>query len=420
MVQLQPIFQLQDVVSIDTLREILNQFSEVTGINTLITDYTGKPIVLHDKLMPFCERLRQYPEGCDACETTDAYGGLSAARKNGPHIYRCHMGLVEAAVPIVVNGQYLGTIFTGNVNVEDEDLEKFEQIYKSNIQLTEYADLDTLYKEHIQSLPHVSLARLQAYTRLLYTMANYIAEIGFRNIVQKQLNAKELLVLQKSATNAKLERNLAQLELRNIQTQMNPHFIFNTLNSINHQAILEGAEITPQIISAFAAILRRSLRKIDQLSTLGEEFECIKNYIFIKKICFRDRIMVETKIDEACLDAEIPILTIQPLVENAFLHGLEPKEEGGKILITSIKEKNSVKIQIKDDGLGMPDNILKEILELKSQSNRPNKTKSLGIHNSIRILNHFFGEEFSWDVKSHANIGTVFTIKIPYQKSNCN
>jgi two-component system LytT family sensor kinase len=410
-------FQLLDVIPIDIIEEILKHFSEATGVNSMLIDHQGNPLVHFYKFIPFCEKLRKYPEGGHGCMKSDAYAGLEAFHSGKPYIYRCHMGIVDLAVPITINGQYLGAIMSGQLTVEKENLKNLDYITKPCLNVEDFPDLHKLYMSIEQTLPIIPLKKLEAYSRLLYTCTNYIAEVGYKRIIQKQLSDQEVLVLQKTAANAELEKSLVQLELKNMQSQMNPHFIFNTLNSINQQAILEGAEITPQIISAFSGILKRSLRKIDQPSTFEEEFECINNYIFIKKISIRDRIKVETNIDETCFDGQLPILTIQPLIENAFIHGLEPKEDGGKILITAAKQNNKVKVKIEDNGLGIPHYTLEEIYKLKSKEYRQANTTSLGINSAIKRLTHFFGDEFSWDLKSHVNKGTAITLYIPYRKS---
>ncbi|TEB05415.1 Sensor histidine kinase YehU [Pelotomaculum schinkii] len=409
------IFQLSDIISFDTMQEILSHLSNVTGLTTLLSDNKG--IALFDdevNFNPLCRRLRNSPAG-HLCEKSDAYAGLEAARSGKPFIYRCHMGAVEAAVPIIVCGNYLGIILTGQARLDKQDMDKLEQIVKPDTNLKYLQpDLQELYDRHYQSLTLVSLKKFLSYAHLLFVIANYIAEIGYRNIIQKQLSEYEVNLLQEKNNNSELEKGLALLKLKNMQAQMNPHFLFNTLNTINQQAILEGAVETPKIIHALSAILRKTLKTSNQILTIEEELNYIKNYLYIKEFVIRGRVQIELHVDESCLDGQLPIFTIQPLVDNALTHGLEPKEEGGNLSISFVRENDTVTIQIEDTGLGMPHEVLKEILLLKSSEHT--KTVSIGINNVIRILNDYFGASFSWDLKSIHGEGTKFTLRIPYQK----
>lgn len=412
------VYHLSDIISLDTLREILSHLSQVTGLTTLISDNVG--IALLDEEVnfnPLCRQLRNSPQG-SLCEKSDAYAGLEAARNRKPIIYRCHMGAAEAAVPIIVSGHYLGIILLGQVRLDEEDMGKLQQIFKPDTDQKHLPpDLQECYSKHYQSLTPVSLKKFWSYAHLLFTIANYIAEIGYRNIIQDQLNEYEVNLLQEKKNKSELEKDFALLKLKTLQTKINSHFLFNTLNTINQQAILEGAVETPKIIHALSEILRKTLKKSNELATIGEELDYIKSYLYIKQVAIRDRVQIEFKVDDSCLDGQLPNFTLQPLVENAFIHGLEPMEEGGSISITLTKENDIVSINIEDSGLGMSRKVLKGILSLKSSGHMQLDSSSIGIHHVISILNGYFGTSFRWDLKSTLGKGTKFTLFIPYRQS---
>lgn len=136
-------------------------------------------------------------------------------------------------------------------------------------------------------------------------------------------------LVQEIKDQSELDQLLKEMELKHLQNQINPHFLFNTLNAVSKMAYLEDANATSSLIDSVAAILRHSLGEIDTHVTLGDEVAIVGDYFNIQKSRFSERVQFITEIDETCLAIKIPRLTLQPLVENAFIHGIEEREEGG-------------------------------------------------------------------------------------------
>lgn len=411
MIALNRSFYLSEVIETEVLQEIQDRFSEATGQAAIVVDYQGKTLTKHSNYTCFCNEMRKNPASCRICEKSDAHGGIEAVRLQQPYIYRCHMGIVDVSVPIIVNGQYLGGIMTGQVLVEEDNLEMLEQIVKPKISIKNNKELEELYS----LVKRVPLHKVQASAMLLFTIANYIAEKGAINIVKQQLNEQNLKLMEEMKVRADLENLLKETELKLLHSQINPHFIFNTLNTISHQALLEGALKTQEIICALAELLRGTLRNVGKVSTLREELDYIKNYLFIKENHLRDRLKINMDIDEACLNSKIPVFTLQPLVENALIHGLEPKEEGGTLTITAKEEKNAIRLSVSDTGLGMPKEVIDELIASKSQHLRNSKLKGLGLNNVLKRLQHHYGSGFQWDLKSQPDEGTEITLYLKRQ-----
>lgn len=404
---------LSEVIETDILQEIQDRFSEATDQAAIVIDYQGKTLTKHSNYTCFCNEMRKCFTTSRVCEKSDAHGGIEAVRLQQPYIYRCHMGLVEVSVPIIVNGQYLGGIMTGQVLVEEENLENLEQIVKPEINIDNNKEL----KELFSLVKRVPLQKVQASAMLLFTIANYIAEKSVINIIKQQLNEQNLKLMQEREVRADLENLLKETELQLLHSQINPHFIFNTLNTISHLALLEGASKTQEIVCALAELLRGTLRNVGKTSTLREEINYIKSYLFIKERHLRGRLKIHMDIDEACLDNDIPVFILQPLVENAFIHGLEPKEEGGTLTIKAKQENTIMKLSVIDTGLGIPKEVLDEILALKSQNPSRNKLKGLGLNNVLKRLGHHYGSGFQWDLKSQPDEGTEITLFLPKRQS---
>lgn len=410
-------YALEELVPFDAFREIIKSVYTVTGLRTVVTDYKG---TLYDGFevegeYDPCHDIR-FSEMGEMCARSDAFAGLEAARLGKPILYLCHLGAAEAVSPIIVNGQYYGSILTGHSLLPPEEMAQLPQFVTNNMKLTPHQKL--LCDELPSKLVPNTLKRLQAIAQLLFIVTNYIAEIGYRTITQKKIDEYEMSLLQERSINAELERNIANAQVRNMQAQMHPHFLFNALNTINQTAILEGSTETPKLIRALSGIMRRTLDSSEKPETLGDELEQVKNYLYIAQISIGDRLKLAWDIDNSCLDASLPAFTIQPLIENAIMHGISRKVEGGTLSVTIKKLHGMLHIDICDTGCGMDEPTLQKIQALKTNDYSSGATTSIGIRNSMQILNSFFGPSFNWFVDSTAEEGTQFHLRIPYRPYN--
>jgi len=219
-----------------------------------------------------------------------------------------------------------------------------------------------------------------------------------------------------------LDKLLKELELRSLQNQMNPHFLFNTLNTVSKMAYLEEAEETSRLIEAVAALLRYNLSDFDKVSTLRDEVSIVKEYFFIQKTRFGDRIQFITEIQEEYLDIEIPSLILQPLIENAFTHGVEEYEENGIIELHIYRLNDHIHVEVIDNGAGMDERTKRKLLHyVDGLDNEENveleKTKEqsngIAVKNVIKRLQLFYQQKNVVEIESELNKGTIFRLKIP-------
>jgi sensor histidine kinase YesM len=215
---------------------------------------------------------------------------------------------------------------------------------------------------------------------------------------------------------ARLAQLLKEMELRSLQNQINPHFLFNTLNTISKTAYIEGAERTSDLISSVSALLRYNLGRIDKPTILGDEVEIVKEYFFIQKTRFGDRVEFAENIDPDCLLVEIPCLTLQPIVENAFIHGIEEMAEGAKIELAIYQDKESVFIQISDNGAGMEKETIQKLFSPQEETKYDSKNGSghsngIGMSNVISRL-QLFDERTKINIDSVPGEGTKVFIQL--------
>lgn len=400
-------FRLEDIVDIQKLQEIQDRFSEVTGLAAVTVDYTGAPITTYSNFTPFCAAIREREE-CFRCFHSDAHGGLEAARIQKPYIYYCHTGLVDFAAPIMFEGQFIGALLAGQVRVKGDPPRWLKD---QGVRSTEWQDEPELVQ--LQSeCKEISVRKIKAAAELMFVITNYIVEQSVLSLSQEKLNEKNLKLIEEMEARMVLEKALQEAELKALENQVNPHFLFNVLSSINSLALIEDAPKTSEMVYALSEMLRYTLKRdMDQTVMLKDELDYTEKYLKIQNIRLSDGIHVKWEVDDALMDTRVPFMSIQPLVGNAVNHGIYPKEDGGIIQIRAKDYQNRIEVSVTDDGIGMTKNRLKEIQQMKQSKGQ--SSESIGIWNTYKRLQHLFGEEADLMVKSAENKGTTIIMKIP-------
>ncbi|MFW9332628.1 histidine kinase [Paenibacillus polymyxa] len=242
-------------------------------------------------------------------------------------------------------------------------------------------------------------------------------ELGVLADAILQMSADLSILIEKDKQSLEMRRLVKELELLALQNQINPHFLFNTLNVLSKLAILEGAEKTSDLIVSLSNLLRYSLQKLDKPVTLQEELDHISEYVTIQQARFRDRIRFDLHFDASVLQQQIPALTIQPFIENAFLHGVADMENGAIITLTLSRAGEDVQIEISDNGKGMTEETRLSVLRLEGGAESSSST-GLGMQNVFRRLQLFYEKEGMVEIRSHIGLGTTITIRIPVKKES--
>ncbi len=201
------------------------------------------------------------------------------------------------------------------------------------------------------------------------------------------------------------ERLLLHARMEALQNQINPHFLFNTLNSIS-SLVRFDPDMARDVIFKLATILRRLLNSGEAFAPLREEFEFIDNYLDIEVVRFgRDKLRVVKELDPASLDIVVPSMLLQPLVENSIKHGLAPKVEGGSIYLRSRLADSKLIIEVEDDGVGMG--------SAQLEVSRNWSGTGIGMANISERLQVLYGDTARMTIDSHEGKGTLIRIRLP-------
>nr|WP_295970801.1 PocR ligand-binding domain-containing protein [uncultured Bacillus sp.] len=391
---------LTDIIEIQTLGDIQNKLAKLVNFPIVTVDCDGKPIGKNN-FTPFCELIRSSKKGADQCISCDVRAGHSAVQKRDPQIYDCHMGLKDCVAPIIVNDIFLGSVLGGQVLIEGEKTKHSIDIHR----IAKEFDLPLHeLREAVEQIQIVSQEYVESCLNFYNFLANHFAELGVHRLTQEKL-------LQEEREKLLLEQKTKKMELKTIQAQINPHFLFNTLNSVARMALMEDAPQTEDLIYKLSDLLRYNLKNIEEFPKLKNEIDNINRYLFIQSLRFSDRISYQINMDEDILDFRIPSMILQPLVENSMVHGLETKIEGGEIKISGHARKDdSIVLIISDNGTGIEPELLKHLNELHKANN---DSLGIGLVNTQERIKNYFGDQFGLRFESSPNKGTKVYVHIP-------
>jgi signal transduction histidine kinase len=241
----------------------------------------------------------------------------------------------------------------------------------------------------------------KTFDRMRININNLISEIQQKAQLEGELKENKLL--------------LQESQLRSLQSQINPHFLFNTLDTLSKKAYMEGSEETSDLIANVANLLRYNLKRLDRSVTLREEIDVLLQYMEIQKARFTERLRFVLEVDDALLHVRIPCLTLQPIIENAVIHAVEPLEEGGTIRFIVEGDEEQVRVIIEDNGIGIPEETIRHILEEREHTELEGHSTGIGFSNVVRRLRLFYGREDMITIDS-SGLGTRVTLKLPSQE----
>jgi len=226
----------------------------------------------------------------------------------------------------------------------------------------------------------------------------YWAIIGLQHAVDyyRQARARELRA-------ARLETRLIESQLQTLQQQLHPHFLFNTLHAIS-TLVHKDPDKADAMIERLSDLLRLTLRKVSvQEVELAEELEYLRAYLDIEQLHFGPRLRIEYCVDAAAMDALLPTLILQPLVENAIRHGLEPQVRGGTLAIEAQADGDTLWLRVRDDGVGL--------------SRQAPRRDGVGLANTRSRLDRLYGEQAALTIRENPGGGVLVDLYVPLRRA---
>ncbi|MCR5399299.1 MAG: histidine kinase [Lachnospiraceae bacterium] len=263
-------------------------------------------------------------------------------------------------------------------------------------------DIELEYPQSEDEIGRVS----RAFTKMVSSIQQYISEI--RDSMRRESEMKE--------SELTMQTRMREAELKSLQAQINPHFLFNTLNAGAQLAMMEGADKTTEFIRNMADFFRYNIKSIDKDVSLDEELSLVDNYIYILNVRFDGEIHYHKETDDTLGAIRVPSMILQPIVENAVNYGIRDIDWEGHITLKTYKAGDLVHISIADNGVGMTKDKIEKILSgtgLAADTEK-NDSNGIGLGNVIERIRIFTGREDVMSIISEGeNKGTEFIIKVP-------
>ncbi len=404
-------YPLQEILDVERLQTLQDNFSKSMMIALVVVDEKGVPVTKPSGFSDFCARSRRNPALAQHCYDCDDAGGRAAMAACRPVVYRCYCGFVEFAVPIMIDNHYLGAFISGQVKVETSKETEIPYILAENGVWEENPMLVNLH-ENTKRMPY---ERFESTAYTLLHVASYLVEQAYANNIQRELHQKDLALTNELRKRVDIERSLHEAEFKALSYQINPHFLFNVLNTIGRLAFLENAQRTENMVHDFSDMMRYLLRKSNNgLITLRNEINYVNSYMSIQKVRMSDRFDYMFSIPDKYLDVICPFLILQPLVENFFNYVVEPREIKSHIHIKATDDGRDVIIEVTDNGDGISPQDIEHIL-----SGNENRQKGgIGINNIQNRLQLLFGERYGLEIASphKPQQGTSIKLRFPMQE----
>ncbi len=249
---------------------------------------------------------------------------------------------------------------------------------------------------------------VRAFNKMKRSTKGYIDTLKENHRMSELLHREEI-------ERVEMEKQLSGARLELLKSQINPHFLFNTLNMIACMAKLEEAVTTERMISSMSSLFRYNLKTSEQIVTLARELKVVQDYMYIQQMRFGSRILYSCDLKVDAEQAMIPAFTLQPVVENAMVHGLSKKEQGGRVHVRIWEQGNRLVISVADTGLGMSEERLAEVTEAMKE--RRTSRIGIGLGNIYKRI-HMMYKQGEFRIASIEGRGTVIQMFIPQEKHN--
>ena len=380
----------------------LNNLLSLSKIPLQLVTADGNTIVELNPSPDFCKKICQRRRDY-ICED---YHNHCVAPDNTITRFTCHCGLYNFVIPIHTGSAGLQLFLLGGQIYEEQFVYHKYMLNAGQLAKSKKIEPQEVAKA-IGRIQSMAQAQITTYERMAQYIAHNLAEDPKTSDTQAGR-----LSLEKEL----LERKIIDLETKNSFLVVNPHFLFNTLNTIARVAYYEKSRKTEELIYCLSDLLRYNLKQDNELHPLSEELENIKKYLYIQKIRFKDRLEYEINIPDEMQQYQIPNMILQPLVENALLHGVTPKCNGGNIRITARKQGEDFTLFVNDNGYGFPPEILSLIADGDYSRIKTHAKSGIGLLSTHNRIRHYFGTPYGLTVRQSDFSGTTIAIYLPIRQ----
>lgn len=338
--------RLSELLNMEQLQKLQDNLAKALDLAFITVDYRGRPVTEGSGFTGFCSCMGTHDSYSHLCSRCYAHAGLQATMSGKPYIYRCHGGLVEFAVPLMVDGKYIGSVMGGQCELTGQ----FPDLEPVLPQCTPWEE-DPELSGSRSSVHKATYEKLEASVLLVQDILRNLLEEEQNRIVQEELKQKNRELLEEKAARVNLELAMkVEEDSGSLVERLDREHLFYMLNVISRLAFLEKAEETERTACDFAAMMRYVLENGEyNFVTLGEELEYIDYYLQIQRRRTEARLRYEISVPETYHSTLCPFMLLHPLVKNTVKYVLDNSREGGSLTIRAREERDLLVVAVSCD-----------------------------------------------------------------------
>lgn len=404
------LLDIAKIVDIEKLENIQRSLSKTTGLAFVTVDFRGEPITETTFLTNFCSEIRKNDAAKSRCKASDAFGAIQATVTKETSIYFCPCGLLEVAIPIVFNGQYLGGFIGGQVRCEDapEYVNKLSNAIKSS----EAEKFANSYKSEFDSIPIYEYEKFRDIANLVSLVVN---ELLKNVIVQKEQEKKTRKYLKKiQSSNARYAKQIKEKDILidELKLLLNPYQVIDMLSTVLNSTVIENSKESTKLLETFLEYYKYYNINTDSYVSISNELEQIGRYIEILQKKYGDKIEVNIQVPKNMNIKKIPSKILMPFIKNAIYNGALLKEGKVVISVDGFIRDNNLIFEISDNGPGISQNQINAKYAIFKDNTERHFIKS-GMDFARIKMENLFGDDFFINIETDKNIGQKCIIVWP-------
>jgi two-component system LytT family sensor kinase len=381
--------ELNEVAKVINLDAIAEKFAQTVDMTVTLIDVAGSFLTDSSNLPDMCRLCRQERSGNCILSAS-----VSLPVSSELKLFHCKFGVASIQSPIIINDRVLGYLGCGYGRMSD------------------HVPSTALSQDMYLKLRFFNRNQLKSVAETLSLVSASLVQLMINSMKEKEISSYRMSLSAEREMKARLHNSLSQARLKFLESQVNPHFLFNTLSTIAQRAEMDGAATLASLTYSLSNLLRLSLGKAESLVTIEEELSYIKDYLYIQKERFPNKFDIHIDIDPDILTVRIPFMTIMVLIENSILHGFKNVRDKGRLQVRGYKQDVYGIIEVADNGCGIPDSIAAAVRELPNADGDPPNLNGIGIKNIFLRLKHYYGETFTLTLERMAAGGTLARIAV--------
>lgn len=391
----------------EKLEQIQTILSNTTGLAFVTVDYKGDAITNETSFSEFCKNIRNSPLGLQRCKSSDAFGSIQASVTQKANVYFCPCGLTEVAIPIIIQGHYLGGFIGGQIRCNDAPNEICN--LKSVMPNKELDNLSDNFKYLFNDIPIFPYNKLKSIAELVQLVVNQLGENLLSKHINPQIATSKLMEINEINNYLKKDLDKVAYELDELKSSTNLYALLDIITLITNLSIIEKATNTESALSLLSEYIKYTHQVKEPFTNLKDELKNIENYLSLQKLKYKERLLYSIDVDSNVKFKKIPSKILFPFIENALYNGILLNKNCGSISIVGKFEKNETIITICDNGPGLTDEELFIHFEDYEDRHEGYYIK-LGIDSSIKKLKNMYGDKFEFEVNTYKLKGREYKL----------